>query len=138
MSKLNIKERIAKNKGKLIMILCTILLSVIVFTIYRILLNFYYFEIILGIYMGITTALLLAYLIYNRGFSRKDVTIEMLPLDWSEDRKRNFIDNAEKRVQKSRWLFVILLSFILTFVFDAIDLFVRPLLAIPLLTLAMG
>ena len=33
------------------------------------------------------TAFLVAYLAYNRGFVNKDVTVEMLPADWSDEKK---------------------------------------------------
>lgn len=106
----------------------TIIITVVMFVLYRILLNNFRFDAVLTVYMGITTALLVAYLVYNRGFSRRGVTEEMLPPEWSEEKKRDFIDSAKIRFLRSRWLLVILSSLFLVFVIDAIDIIILPII----------
>ena len=51
-------------------------------------------------YFAVFGVLLLAYLIYNRGFVNKDVTAEMLPADWSEETKQAILDHCRKNVAK--------------------------------------
>ena len=106
----------------------TAVISVAMFIVYRALLNRFYYESVLTVYMAITTALLIGYLIYNRGFSRRGVTEEMLPADWSEEKKREFIESAKARFDRSRWLLVLLASMLLVFVIDAIDIIILPML----------
>ena len=128
MSFFNKKDKTSRDSGSIPLLLATVALSVFVFWLYRTLLNFYYFEIVLIAYMTITTIALFAYLIYNRGFSRKGLTKDMLPADWSEEKKEEFLGSAEKRLHRSRWLLVILIAFIFTFMLDAADLFLLPLI----------
>ena len=106
----------------------TIIITAVMFTLYRVLLNNFRFDAVLTVYMGVTTALLIAYLVYNRGFSRRGITEEMLPPEWSEEKKREFIDSARVRFQRSRWLLVILSSLFLVFVIDAIDIIILPII----------
>ena len=115
-------------KKSLKYLILTAVISAVMFVVYRALLNRFYYESVLTVYMGITTALLIGYLIYNRGFSRRGVTEEMLPADWSEEKKREFIESAKARFDRSRWLLVLLASMLLVFVIDAIDIIILPML----------
>ena len=117
-----------RDIGSIILLFSTLALSVFVFWLYRTLLNYYYFELVLIGYMAITTIVLFAYLIYNRGFSRKGLTKDMLPAEWSEEKKDEFLGSAQRRLHRSRWLLVILIAFIFTFMLDAADLFLLPLI----------
>ena len=67
---------------------------------------------------------LIAYLAYNRAFVNKGVTMEMLPLDWSEEKKRQFIDDTKEREEKSRWMPVFIISFVVVFMAEMLYLFV--------------
>ena len=69
--------------GLLIML---VIVTMTVFALYRFLMDFYYFEIVLIAYMVLATAFVLTYVIYNRGLSRKGITPEMLPDTWSEEK----------------------------------------------------
>ena len=104
----------------------TIIISVLLFILYRFFLNRFFFETVLTVYMGITTAILIGYLIYNRGFSRRGVTEEMLPPEWSEEKKHEFVDSAKRRFDKSRWLLLLVCAMFLVFVIDAIDIIIIP------------
>ena len=106
----------------------TVIITAVMFTLYRILLNNFRFDAVLTIYMGVTTALLVAYLVYNRGFSRRAITEEMLPPEWSDEKKREFIDSAKARFHRSRWLLVVLSALFLVFVIDAIDIIILPII----------
>ena len=76
--------------------------------------------------MAILTVLVLVYIIYNRGFSRKGVTVDMLPDEWSEEKKLEFVENGKVRLERSKWLLVFIISFLFTFIAEALLLFVLP------------
>ena len=75
------------------------------------------------LYVTLAVGFLLAYLIYNRFLYRKGVTPEQLPEDWSEERKSEFLADGDRRLKKSRWMMLIIFPLIVTFLYDAIDLF---------------
>ena len=123
------KERKGLDPKKLWTLLFLILITVVVYTVYRVLMNGPYFVIGLAVYMAITVVLIFGYLIYNRGMSRRGVTEEMLPADWSEEEKQRFLADAQRRLERSRWVLVPMLAFLFTFAIDAIELFVLPFFA---------
>lgn len=65
-----------------------------------------------------------AYLAYNRGFVNKNVTAEMLPADWSEEKKQSFLAAEKARAKKSRWMLTVIIPFIVVFMCEALYLFV--------------
>lgn len=87
---------------------------------------FYFFPAVMFTYMGALTVLVLIYIIYNRGFSRKGVTAEMLPDEWSDEQKNEFIENGNFRLKRSKWLLVFIISFLVTFIAEAVALFLIP------------
>ena len=117
-----------KFKNILKWALPTIIITAVIFIIYRILLNNFRFDAVLTVYMAITTALLVICLVYNRGFSRRGVTEEMLPPEWSEEKKHDFVDSAKQRINRSKWLLIIIVSLFLVFVIDAIDIIILPII----------
>ncbi|MBQ5634057.1 MAG: hypothetical protein IIV11_04150 [Clostridia bacterium] len=115
------------NKSALVLLAIVILSSVLVYGTYKILLERFYLAVLVA-YMVIETVFILAYLIYNRGFSRKGVTREMLPAEWSEDKKDEFIHSGEERLKSSRWMLVVILAFLFTFFIEIIELYFLPFL----------
>ena len=103
-----------------------ILVTLAVFLFYRLMMNFPHFEIVLIAYMVLSVAFVVAYLIYNRGMTRRGVTPEMLPDDWSEEQKTEFIEDGIRRQKKSRWMILPIFAFLFTFAIDAMELFVIP------------
>ena len=75
-------------------------------------------------YFLVFAVLLVSYIAYNRGFVNKDVTAEMLPADWSEEKKQTFLQNEKLRVQKSRWMLTVIIPFVIVFMCEALYLFV--------------
>ena len=67
---------------------------------------------------------LIAYIAYNRAFSRKGITKEMLPDSWSDDQKTEYVEDAERRAQKSRWMLTVIFPLLVTIIADALYLFV--------------
>ena len=97
--------------------------TIIIFGFYRLMLHFYYFEIVMGIYLVVTAAFVFSYFIYNRGMTRRNVTPDMLPASWSDEQKTEYIADGERRLQKSKWMLTVIFPLVLTFMFDFIELY---------------
>lgn len=69
------------------------------------------------------TALIVAYLAYNRAFVNKDVTVDMLPAEWSEEKKQAFVEGNRIRAEKSRWMVTVIIPFLIVFMCEALYLF---------------
>ena len=78
---------------------------------------------VLAIYTALFLGFLLAYLIYNRFLYRKNLTPEQLPDTWSAEQKAAFLTDGARRLEKSKWMMTIIFPLALTFLFDAIYLF---------------
>ena len=78
------------------------------------------------IYTAALTVFALAYIIYNRGFSRKGVTVDMLPDEWSEEKKLELVENGKRRLQRSKWMLVLIISLSFTFVVEVFIFFALP------------
>ena len=83
---------------------------------------------IMVLYAVIGAGFLIAYIIYNRAFTRDNITPDMLPDTMSEHEKVAFIQSGVERKRKSRWMIVVLFA---SFVPLAIDFLI--LTAIPTL-----
>jgi hypothetical protein len=115
----------ARNISKLLVMIAA---TMIIFGVYRFMITQYYFEIVLGIYIAAATASVLGYVIYNSGFSRRGVTEDMLPDSWSDEEKKEFIEDGERRLVKSRPLLILIFAFAFTFVADIMELYALPLI----------
>ncbi len=105
------------------LLLIVVVNTIIIFGFYRLMLNFYYFEFVMGAYLILTAGFIFAYFIYNRGLVRRNITRDMLPEEWSEEQKVAYIADGETRLRKSKWMLTIIFPLILTFMFDCIELF---------------
>ncbi len=75
-------------------------------------------------YMAIFGASLVVYIIYNRAFTRKNITYEMLPDVWSAEQKTAYILDGQERLKRSEWLMYIIIPFLVPIGIDALYLFV--------------
>lgn len=124
------KKPIKKPDSKAIVTLALlIVVTLTVFLFYRVMMNYPHFEIVLIAYMVLSVAFVVVYLIYNRGMTRRGVTPEMLPDDWSDEQKTEFIEDGIRRQKKSRWMIFPIFAFLFTFAIDAMELFVIPFFA---------
>lgn len=114
----------AAKKQNIIRLALTIALAIVLLVVYRISLSFSFFPIVMWGYMIILTALVIVYIFYNRGFSRRGVTVDMLPDEWDEERKEQFVKSAERRQEGSKWMLMLIIAFLATFLLDAIELFI--------------
>lgn len=78
------------------------------------------------IYGVVFAVLTIAYVVYNRGFSRDGVTREMLPDTMSEEEKSEFFTDRDRRKKKSKWMLTVIIPLIFTLMLDTIVLFVIP------------
>ena len=116
-----------KNKKKnAIYLIITLINSILFYGIYAILVQYSFWKTVTIVYLALIAAVGLSYTIYNRFFVRKGVTEEMLPAEWSEEQKTEFIEDGKRRLKQSRWMIVPIFAFLITFGVDALELFVFP------------
>ena len=120
-----------QQKKSLRYLLILVLNSVLFFAVYRVLLIYASMTdrtlgafVTMIFYLVLLLGFTLAYLIYNRFLYRKGITPEQLPDDWSDEQKAEFIADGERRLEKSKWLMLIIFPLLLTFCLDAVDLFI--------------
>ena len=87
---------------------------------------YYFFPVVMFTYMAALTILIFVYIIYNRGFSRKGVTVEMLPEEWSEEKKIEFVENGKLRLKRSKWILVFIIALFFTFIADTFVMYALP------------
>ena len=88
----------------------------------------FHFAYLPPIYLLAGAVLALYYVIYNRGFTGRNITPEMLPPSMSPVEKQRFIDESRERLQKSKWVLTVLVPLVLVFFVDMIVIFVVPLI----------
>lgn len=105
--------------------------SVLFFALYKTLIFYaertdetFYSFVVMILYMALLLGFLLAYFIYNRFLYRKNLTPDQLPDTMSPEEKEAFIADGRERLEKSRWMMLIIFPLVLTFLFDAVDLFI--------------
>lgn len=98
--------------------------TAVIFAVYRIAIGFEWFPVVLGVYLAATAGLAIGYTVYNRGFSRRGITADMLPDTMSAEQKCEFIADGERRAQRSKWMLTLLIPLILTFTYDLLELVV--------------
>ena len=113
-----------QSRKKLFWAVITAVISLTVLTVYRVCLNFSIFPYVMWGYMVVLTALVVVYIVYNRGFTRRGIEVDMLPDDWSEERRIQFVEDGKRRLARSKWMLMLIIAFLVTFLFDALELFV--------------
>lgn len=71
-------------------------------------------------------AFLFTYIIYNRAFTRDNVTPEMLPDTMSEEQKQAFIQSGADRKHKSKWMIIVLFALFTPLAIDFLILTAIP------------
>ncbi len=118
----SVKESILKKETQKRM-LTLLLNSALLITLYFFISEKLKFPYILYIYLAAGVILGFSYVIYNRGFVGKNTTPDMLPETMSLAEKQAFLDDCKARMQKSRWVLLILIPIILAILADVIYLF---------------
>ena len=115
------QDQLAEKKVLMARLLANCVAMLIIYFVVAIKFQFGY---IFHIYVALGVVLGLSYVIYNKGFSSKDVTPDMLPDTMSQAEKQAFIEDGKLRLRKSRWMLTLLLPIILTIACDMFYLFV--------------
>ncbi len=71
-------------------------------------------------------AFLFTYIIYNRAFTRDNVTPEMLPDSMNEEQKQAFIQSGVDRKRKSKWMIIVLFALFTPLAIDFLILTAIP------------
>lgn len=111
------------KKFNLKLLLILSLNTVLILGVYLYAMRFYYFEYTLAAYMILAAGFSIAFVVYNRGFSRRGITIDMLPDTMTPEEKTEFIADGERRLKKSKWMLTIILPFLFTFAYEIISLY---------------
>ncbi len=83
---------------------------------------------IMIIYLVLGTVQAFVYVIYNKGFSGKGVTPEMLPDTMPYEEKLAFIEDSKRRMHRSRWMLTLIFPILLTFMLEMMVQFLFPML----------
>ena len=117
------------RRRRIFFVLFTVILSIFVFAFYRFSLFLdIFFPQIMWVYIISLAALMIIYIFYNHGFLHKGLTVDMLPLDWDEEKKQDFIRCSKNRTKRSAWMLSFIIAFFSTFVLEAFELFVLPII----------
>ncbi len=79
-------------------------------------------------YWVVFAAFLVSYIVYNRAFSRKDLTPDMLPRDWPPEKREEYVADGKRRFEKSRWMLSVIIPLLVPIALDALYLFTLPLI----------
>ena len=120
-------EKKPLNKTALLLLLALVGATVVSFVVYRLLMTGPYFHIALIVYMVLGAVTALGYVAYNRGFVRRGVTPDMLPTDWSDEKKQEYVEDGARRMKRSRWLLIVAFALFATLALDVIELYALPL-----------
>ncbi len=80
------------------------------------------------VYSVVTAGFVFSYVIYNRGFSRRGVTPEMLPAEWSYEKRCEFIEDGHRRLEKSKWMLLVIFPLIVVYAFELFSIYILPML----------
>lgn len=79
-------------------------------------------------FWAVFAIMLVAFVIYNRGFTQKGITKEMLPDTWSEEKKADYLEGIAKRQKRSKWMLAVIIPLMVPIALDAIILFTWPII----------
>ena len=126
------KQRTAADKrlllSNILRLLVLIAVTLAVYIVYRVFVEMYFYPVMIT-YTVIAAASTIGYVVYNRGFSRRNVTLQMLPDTMSDEEKTEFIEDAKRRLVRSRPLFIVAFAFMFTFIMDVIEIIALPFFA---------
>lgn len=89
----------------------------------------YLAPVIMILYWIALAVLAIVYIAYNRAFSRKGITVEMLPDSWTAEKKAEYIEDGKRRLESSQWMLAVIIPLLVPIMLDAIYLFTWPIIA---------
>lgn len=78
------------------------------------------------------TAFLATFIIYNRAFTRDNITPDMLPDSMSDQEKETFIQDGVQRKRKSKWMIIVIIALFCPLAIDFLVLTAIPTLLGPI------
>lgn len=117
-----LKRRLGELNWRLLGMLA--LNTVILFAIYRVLVSLGYFIAVSTVYGLVLLVLICTYIIYNRGLIPRNLTPEQLPESWTDAQKQEFLADAERRNNRSKWMLTIIFPLCITFCYEIIFLYI--------------
>ena len=81
--------------------------------------------VMIGFWVAFAVALIV-FVVYNRGFTQRGITIDMLPDSWSEEKKTAYIDGIAKRQKTSKVMLMVLIPLGVPIMLEAIIFFTLP------------
>lgn len=128
------KNNAMTKKERVTYLVLLIVNSALAFGLYRTMLYFAAMAenalpsfVVMLVYFALLLGFGLAYLIYNRFFYKKGLTCENLPDTMTYAEKEAFLADGERRLKRSKWMLLIIIPMLFTFLVDALDLFVLDL-----------
>ena len=115
------RERKKKNKKYVLLLIAN---TIVFMSAYMYLVKTRFMMITLWVYLALTVGFLAAYIIYNRGFPRRDINRDMLSDDLSNAEKDAIIDEVKRKFEKSKWMLTVIFPLVLTFCFDLFVLYI--------------
>ena len=110
-----------KNKKYMLLLVAN---TLVLTSLYMYLVKTQYMMIALWTYLALTVGFSATYIIYNRGFSRKGVTRDMLPDSMTDIEKDEFIADGDRRLARSKWMLTVIFPLVMTFCLDLFVLYI--------------
>ena len=84
--------------------------------------------VITGLFWVAFATMLIIYVVYNRAFSRKNVTVDMLPSSWTKEAKEEYVEDGKRRLKKSKWMLAVIIPLMVPIALDALLIYTLPLI----------
>ena len=123
----------ARKRRKKLFLTITAVNTLISYVAYVVLMQLPIYNVAFFSYLILLAGFSFGYVFYNRGFTRNNVTVEMLPSSWSDEEKFVYINDARVRKDKSQWCLTIIFPLVFTFFMDIMYLFIYEPYFAPLL-----
>ena len=123
----------ARKRRKKLFLTITAVNTLISYVAYVVLMQLPIYNVAFFSYLILLAGFSFGYVFYNRGFTRNNVTAEMLPSSWSDEEKFAYINDARVRKDKSQWCLTIIFPLVFTFFMDIMYLFIYEPYFAPLL-----
>ncbi len=116
------------GRKKLVDLLIIILVTVVLLGVYYYFVQTWNFKPAFIAALAVWSVTFIAYWVYNRGFTRRGVTVDMLPDEWSDEEKKEFIEDGKRRLKKSRWMIFIIVPLCFVFIAEIVMTILLPMI----------
>ncbi len=117
----------AVERGRRLLVMAG--LTVIFISVFRLLKTSDLYLLAVALYTAAALGVAVYYIIYNKGVLSGTVTPQMLPSDWSAEKRQDFINDLATRRKRSKWALMVLIPLIFVFGFELLELYFFPMLS---------